>query len=114
MLFVRGHGYLVIAFYFGALALTQIIVDHLFGKGFYTFNAWPKYVAVAIGSLLCWAVGNWLNSGSAKRLVDFETGEEVVLPRKRHDFMFIKVEHWGVIGAIACIVFTALSEFKAV
>jgi hypothetical protein len=106
----RRHGYLVIVFYFGALVLMQVLVDSIFGTGFYAFNAWPKYVAVALGSLLCWTVGKWLNSGAGKRLVDTETGKEVVLPAPSHDFLFIKVEYWGVIGAIACIVSTALWE----
>ena len=67
MPFIRGHGYLVIVFYFGALALTQVIVNSIFGQGFFVLNAWPKYVAVALGSLLCWTVGKRLNSGSAER-----------------------------------------------
>jgi hypothetical protein len=107
----RGHGYLVIVFYFGSLVLMQLAVDSIFGKGFYAFNAWPKYVAVALGSLLCWVVGRWLNSGAGRRLVDPRTAKEELLPAPRHDFLFVKVEYWGVIGAIACIVSTALWEF---
>jgi hypothetical protein len=110
MFLFRGHGYLVIVFYFGALVFTQVVSDSIFGKGFYAFNAWPKYVAVALGSLLCWTVGKWLNSNAARRLVDLKTGEDVVLPLRRHDFFFIRVEYWGVIGATACIVSTVLWE----
>ena len=106
----RGHGYLVIVFYFGALVLIQLAVDSFYGKGFYAFNAWPKYLAVALGSLLCWVIGRWLNSGGVRRFVDPKTGKEVVTTAPRHDFLFVKVEYWGVIGAIACIVSTALWE----
>ncbi len=48
----------VIVFYFGALVLTQVMVNSIFGKGFFAFNAGPKYVALALGSLLCRTVGN--------------------------------------------------------
>lgn len=101
---------LVIVFYFDALVLMQVAVDSIFGKGFYAFNAWPKYMAVALASLLWWLVGKWLNSGVATRQVERETGKEVILPAPRHDFLFVKVEHWDGIGAIACIVSTALWE----
>lgn len=110
----RGHGYLVIVFYFGSLVLTQLVVDLILGKGFYTANLWPKYVGVGLGALLCWVVGRWLNSGVARRLVDPETGKEAVLPAPRHDFIFIKVEYWGLIGAIACIALTVFSELGIV
>jgi hypothetical protein len=108
----RGHGYLVIVFYFGALVLTQLVVDSIYGKGFYSLNAWPKYVAVALGSIMCWIVGRWLNSGAVRRFVDPKTRKEVVTPSPRHDFLFVKVEYWGVIGAIACFVSTALWELE--
>jgi len=106
----RGHGYLVLVFYVGALVLTQLIIDLILGKGFYTAHAWPKYLGIGLGALLCWVVGRWLNSGSAKRLMDLETGEEVVLPAPSHDFFYIKIEYWGLIGAVGCLILTVLSE----
>jgi len=115
MLFVwHGHGYLVPVFYVAALILTQLLVDHVLGDGFYTATAWPKYLAIGLGGLLCWAVGRSLNSGAARRLVDPETGQEVFLEPPRHDFIFIKVEYWGLIGAIACIALTVFSELGIV
>jgi hypothetical protein len=115
MMFVwHGHGYLVLVFYVAALILTQLVVDHVQGDGFYTATAWPKYLGIGVGALLCWVVGRWLNSGAGRRLVDPETGEEVILPAPSHDFIFIKVEYWGLIGSIACVVLTALSEFGIV
>jgi len=117
MFFVwRDYGYLVVVFYFGALLLTQLVVDHLLGEGFYSATTWPKDLGVGLGALLCWTVGRWLNSGAGagRRLVDPETGEEVVLKASRHEFFFIRVEYWGIIGVIACIVLTALSELGIV
>jgi hypothetical protein len=110
----RGHGYLVLVFYVGALILTQLITDSILGEGFYTAHEWPKYLGIGVGALLCWVIGRWLNSGAAKKLMDMETGEEVMLPAPRHDFFYIKMEHWGLIGAASCVVLTALSEMDVI
>lgn len=111
----RGHGYIVVVFYVGAFILTQLIVDSILGEGLYTSRTWPKYIAVAIGALLCWLVGRWLNSGAPpKRLRDLDTGEEFVLPPRSHELLYLKVEYWGLLGAVACIVITLLAEFGVV
>jgi len=111
----RGHGYLVVVFYVGGFILTQLIVDSILGKGFYTSLTWPKYIAVAVGALGCWLVGRWLNSREpARRLMDLDTGEELVLPPPSHELLYLKMETWGLIGAVACIVITILSEFDVV
>jgi hypothetical protein len=105
----RGHGYLVVVFYFGALVLTQLTVDLFEGKGFYTSNSWPKYLAVGIGALICWLVGKWLNSGKVpKRFKDLDTGQEIIVPPKYHEFLYIRMEYWGLVGAAACIIITVL------
>lgn len=111
----RGHGYLVVVFYVGGFILTQLIVDWIHGKGFYTSHTWPKYAAVAVGALACIVVGRWLNSREpARRLRDLDTGEEFVLPAPSHELLYLKVETWGFIGAVACIVITVLAEFGVV
>jgi len=110
----KGHGYLLLVFYVAALVLTQLVVDYVLGEGFYKATAWPKYVGIGLGALLCWVVGRWLNSGAGRRLVDPETGDEVVLAAPRHDFFFVKLEHWGLIGAMTCVVLTVLSELGIV
>ncbi len=111
----RGHGYLVVVFYVGAFVLAQFIVDSILGEGFYTSHPWPKYIAVAMGALVCWLAGRWLNSGEPpKRLRDLDTGEEFVLPQPTHEFLYLKVEYWGLLGAVACIVITLLGEFDVI
>ncbi len=111
----HGHGYLVVVFYVGALILTQLIVDWLLGKGFYTSHTWPKYVAIAVGAASCWLVGRWLNSREpARRVMDLDTGKEFVLPPPSHEFLYLRMERWGIIGAVACLVITILAEFDVV
>ena len=63
----RGYGYLVVVFYVGAFILTQLIVDSILDEGLYTSRTWPKYIAVAVGAILCWLVGRWLHSGVPRR-----------------------------------------------
>jgi hypothetical protein len=111
----RGHGYLVVVFYFGALVLTQLIVDFLKGEGFYTSNSWPKYLAVGIGAVLCWLVGKWLNSGKlSRRFKDLDTGREIVVPPQYHEFLWVRMEYWGLLGAAACIIITVLIALDVV
>jgi hypothetical protein len=111
----RGHGYLVVVFYVGALILTQLSVDFFNGAGFYTSHHWPKYLAVAIGALLSWIVGRWLNTGKlSRRLLDIDTGEEIIIPPQYHEFFYIRMEYWGLVGAAACFVVTVLSELNVV
>jgi hypothetical protein len=111
----RGHGYLVVVFYFGALVLTELAVDFVKGKGFYASHSWPKYLAVGVGALLCWLVGKWLNSGkSSRRFKDLDTGQEFVLPPQYHEFLYIKMEYWGLLGAAASIVITFLFQLDVV
>jgi hypothetical protein len=111
----RGHGYLVVVLYGGALVLTQLTVDFLTGEGFYTSHSWPKYLAVGIGAVLCWLVGKWLNSGKlSRRFKDLDSGQEIVLPSQYHEFLYLKMEYWGLLGAAACIVITFLFELDVV
>ncbi len=85
------------------------------GDGFYTSHAWPKYSAVALGALLCRVVGSWLNSaGRPKRLRDLDSGEEFVVPPPTHEFLYIKMDYWGVIGVVASIVISVLGEFDVI
>ena len=115
ILLSRGHGYLVIVFYFGALVLTQLAVDFFDGEGFYTSHAWPKYLAIGVGALLCWLVGKWLNSGKlSRRFKDLDTGQEVVVPPQYHEFLYVRMEYWGLLGAAACIIITFLFALDVV
>lgn len=108
----RGHGYLVVVFYIGALVLTQLTVDFVKGEGFYTCHSWPKYLGIGVGALLCWVVGKWLNSGKLpRRFKDLDTGKEMVVPPQYHELFYVKMEYWGLLGAAACFVITLLSQF---
>jgi hypothetical protein len=111
----RRHGYLVAVFYVGALVLTQLIVDFFKGAGFYTSHSWPKYLGIGMGALLCWLVGKWLNSGKvSRRLRDLDTGQEIVVPPLYHEFLYFKMEYWGLLGAAACFVITVLAQFDII
>jgi hypothetical protein len=111
----RRHGYLVIVFYVGALVLTQLLVDLVEGAGFYASHSWPKYLGIGLGALLCWIVGKCLNSGKvSRRLRDLDTGQEVVVPPQYHEFLYVKMEYWGLLGATACFVITVLAQFDII
>jgi hypothetical protein len=46
--------------------------------------------------------------------MDLDTGEEFVLPAPSHEFLYLKMEYWGLIGAIGSIVLTVLAELRII
>ena len=92
----RGYGWLVPVIIFGALALSQLSVDALYGDGFYKANTWPKQAGTVAGAILIGALGYFLNHVRRAYLVDEETGEPVG-KAPSHSLFFIPVEYWSVI-----------------
>ena len=103
MLFVwRGYGWLVPVIGFGALVLSQLAIDAYYGDGFYTANAWPKYVASGFAALLIGPLGIYLNHIKRKNLIDPETGE-VLGKAPSHSLFFIPIEYWAVIIVVLLV-----------
>ena len=92
----RGYGWLVPVIIFGALALSQLSVDALYGDGFYKATTWPKQAGTVAGAILIGALGYFLNHVRRAYLVDEESGE-VVGKVPSHSLFFIPVEYWSVI-----------------
>ena len=81
--------------------VAQLVVDALLGEGAYSSNS-RLYggIGAAIGGAATYAVGTWLERRNApRRLVDAETGEEVI-HQARNDLFFIPMKTWGLIGMI--------------
>ncbi len=90
MIIWNGAGLLVPVIAFLPFLATEIIV----GSDYYAGHTWPKLMAAGVAGALLWLVGRKLNRSPRRVLVDLETSEEVVLPPRRHDLFFVKIEYW--------------------
>ena len=81
---------------FGALILSQLSVDAVYGDGFYTANDWPKQAAFIVAAFSVGLLGFFLNHVRRQVLVDEETGENVG-KAPSHSLFFIPIEYWAVI-----------------
>lgn len=95
MIIWRGFGWAVPVIVIVALVLTQIIVDSVYGRGFYGANEWTKMTAIVAGSVLVAYLGYVLNYRKRIVIVDEDTGKKRKSPS--HSLFFIPVQFWAVI-----------------
>ncbi len=102
MLIWRGWGVLTVVILFGALILTQLVVDGLSGDGTYEANPYLYGgFALIAGGMATHLTGRWLDSRGRRRdLVDQATGERFVL-QDRNDLFWISMRTWGLIAIVA-------------
>ena len=100
----RGSGGLVIIAGILVCLVTNIVTSKAFDESnYFQAHLWPKLAALGITGLMCWFLGRYLHSRPPQLVLDETTGEEVEL-KPRHDFMFIKIEYWGVIYILIAFV----------
>lgn len=92
-----GLGILGIIVMLISVILTQTVMDNQYGDGFYSDHPWAIGVAVIIGGILNFVLGMLLKRRTDKKLVDPETGEEVVVNRSNHSIFFIPIHIFGVL-----------------
>ena len=94
----RGAGGLVLLIPIVACLIMNFGTAKAFNETtYFQDNLWPKVAALWLTGIVTWIVGKYLNNRPEQVVIDGPTGEEVKR-RLRHDFMFIKVEYWGVIS----------------
>ncbi len=85
LFFWRGKGYLVPLITIVLSALSQLLIDAIFGAGTYTeHNAVTLILPLGITAIILWLVGRRLN-------------REAIQYGTEHTFMFIKMEYWSII-----------------
>jgi membrane protein YqaA with SNARE-associated domain len=60
-------------------------------------------IGATVSAIEIYLLGKWLNTRKAKKYIDTETGEEVIM-KHNHSFFFIRMEHWGIIVGGATII----------
>ena len=92
----RGAGAVVFLIGIFACLIMNIVTAKLFDEtNYFHENLWPKIVALWFSGIASWFLGRYLNSRPEQVRIDETTGQEVRY-RQAHDFMFVKMEYWGV------------------
>lgn len=100
MIVWRGVGGLVIIIPIVVCLFVNIVTSAVFKEDNY-FQAylWPKLAALGLMGVLFWSLGRYLHSRPGQIVIDETTGEEVE-QKPIHDFMFVKLEYWGIISIL--------------
>lgn len=88
-----GRGYLVAIVTFLSLLASEFITESVTQDDrYYQTHGWPKTVGFSAAALLTGMIVRWTQS-SARRLLDPETGEEVLV-HGNDSLFFIPMRHW--------------------
>lgn len=104
MVAFNGVGGIVIIVPIVVALFVNIVTSAVFNEDNY-FQAylWPKLAALGIIGVFFWVLGRYLHSRPDQLVIDQTTGQEVE-QKPCHDFMYIKIEYWGVISILIAIV----------
>jgi hypothetical protein len=105
MLVWSRWGFLVPAIGFGCLLAAEFGVEAATADDqFYQTHAWPMAAAFGVAGVVVALLGRYVNRREGRRLIDPETGREVIMGGKS-TFFFIPMEYWGplllIVGLVA-------------
>lgn len=93
----KGAGAVVIILPILVCLIVNIATSKAFDENnYFQGHLWPKLLALGITGLSCWFLGRYLHRRPPTIKFDHATGREIAV-KPEHDFMFIKLEYWGVI-----------------
>ena len=95
LFFWRGHGWAVVAIFAGTFVILELVLNFIFGDGYYQGNEWPKTAAPIISATLIAGLGYIFNYRNRVVVMNAETGKKE--KQKSHSLFFIPIEYWAVI-----------------
>ena len=112
MIFIRrGAGGLVLLIPIIACLIMNFVTAKAFNETtYFQDNLWPKVAALWLTGIISWFVGRYLNTRPERIVIDRETGREV-RQRLVHDFLFIRIEYWGIIFAVIGLCLITFRKF---
>jgi hypothetical protein len=111
MIIFTRLGFLVPILVLAALVGTELVFELLYADDrYYQEHDWAIITASIIGGALIWRLGRHLNRDVAKKLVDPDTGDVVLLAHK-HSFFFLPMEHWGLIIPAFAVLLLSLEQY---
>jgi hypothetical protein len=103
MIIWTGWGILVPVVFFAVTILFQMLVDGILGPDTYSQAKHFQFFGTSAAALAVWLAGKRMNTKTERRVIDKETGEEMVL-KSNHSFFFIPMQYWGfIIFALAVV-----------
>jgi len=105
MIIWTGYGFLVAVFVFLSALMMEYVTESVFKDDqFYQQTTWPMALALGIAGLFCFFVGLALNVSGERRLIDPDTGEDVIIETGHHSLFFVKMHWWGRILLVIAVV----------
>jgi hypothetical protein len=111
-----GRGWIGFIFIVGCLIGGGLLVDSVYGDGYFETYLWPKMAALFVCFALCWIVGRPLNRNlptrifdPPRRVTDPVTGTTQTVGANGHTLAFVRLEYAGLI-AVPLYLFIALEE----
>lgn len=106
MIIWSGLGFLAAVIIFACLLVCNLMMDSIWGKGYYSAHYWTIAMGMLAAAPIVWWVGNLLRKRNAQIVIDKATGKEMVLDRGNHHLFFIPMHLWGpLLVAIAAVLF---------
>lgn len=97
MIIWAGFGYLVPIIVFATSLIAEIITEKITGDPhYYQTHFELVFIAMLVASACLYFLGTWLSARKAKKYIDTETGDTVII-KNNHTFFFIRIEYWGLI-----------------
>lgn len=104
LLIWQGWGLLAIAIPVVVCLIVQVVIDTIFGAGYYSTHQFLVALALALSAAAVWFAGAKLNGGPTQTLVDPKTGVQYEFKRK-HTIFWIPMQWLSpVLGAAALFV----------
>ncbi len=76
MLFIwRGFGWIIPVILFGAFIASQLLLNNLYGEGYYENNEWPKIAAIIASIILIGGLGYFLNYSLVSKIRGLAVGQ---------------------------------------
>ena len=98
MIVWQGKGWLVPAIVFGCSLLANVLANSLTDSpDYWETHRWPFGMSLFVAGMICWFIGQHLESEKSRVLVDQETGEELHHSQK-HTLFWIPVKWCGAMA----------------
>ncbi len=108
----RGAGAVVFIIAIIVCLVINIVTSKVFDESnYFQAHLWPKIAALWITGVSSFFLGRYANSRPPRLVIDKTTGQEIA-QKPIHDFMFIKLEYWGLIFVVIGIVLLLINLAK--
>lgn len=97
MLIWSRWGILAAVIPFVCMLVVEMVVNRIFGFGYFDSNRWPRVLGMWLGAAGVYVVNSYLKkTQKGVVMIEKETGREVVL-KSKDSLFFIDIKYWPLI-----------------